>query len=145
MKKVLKFFWKGLIPAEFNYPVSKIIPNALYGKAATLTQNLRFVMGFVPLLREFLLKSAVSERIVEDPFVLANVFTLKKGSRILDFGCYSSMVPLQLSSLGYKVFGVDYHDYPHTHPGFSFYKIDFLDNQFENNSFDAIYAISSLE
>ena len=145
MKKILKFFWKGLIPAEFNYPVSKIIPNALYGKAATLTQNLRFVMGFVPLLREFLLKSAVSERIVEDPFVLANVFTLKKGSRILDFGCYSSMVPLQLSSLGYKVTGVDLYDYPYAHPNFEFRQTDVMDTKFPRNSYDCVYSISSLE
>ena len=145
MKKILKFFWKGLVPAEFNYPVSRIIPNALYGKGATLTQNLRFVIGFVPLLREFLLKSSVSERIVEDPFVLANVFTLKKGSRILDFGCYSSMVPLQLSSLGYKVTGVDLYKYPFKHPNFVFYNNDILDLKLKEHSYDCIYAISSLE
>src|SRR3989338_6746493 len=145
MKNILKFFLKGLVPAEFNYPVSRIIPNALYGKGATLTQNLRFVIGFVPLLREFLLKSSVSERIVEDPFVLANVFTLKKGSRILDFGCYSSMVPLQLSSLGYKVTGVDLYDYPYAHPNFEFRQTDIMDTKFPRNSYDCVYSISSLE
>lgn len=145
IKKILKSFWKGLVYEPFNYPFRKIIPNALYGKKSTLIQNLRFVIGFIPFIRNFMYIIDVSERIIEDPFVISEVTRLSKESKILDFGCYSSLLPLQLASLGYKVTGVDINYYDYLHPNFNFLNIDLLDNKFKNNSFDLIYAVSALE
>ena len=145
MKKVLKFFWKGLVPEGFNYPYTRVISNAFYGKKATLRQNALFVIGFLPVIRNFFLKPSVSERIIEDPFVLSQVQKLPKGSKVLDFGCFSSMVPLQLASIGYRVTGIDLYNYPYTHPNFIFHNQDILDNKLKSKSYDCIYAISSLE
>lgn len=145
MKNIIKNYWKGIIYYPFNYPVRKIIPNALYGKRASLKEILRFLIGFVPILRDFFYVESVSERVVEDPFVIGEITKLKKGSNLLDFGCFSSQLPFQFASLGYRVYGVDYNNYGLTHPNLSFFEMNFLANKFKSNFFDAIYAVSSLE
>ncbi len=145
IKNVLKGIWKGIIYEPFNYPYRRIIPDALYGKKSSMIQNFRFAMGFIPFARDLMYKTDVSERIVEDPFVISEVTKLPLGSEILDFGCFSSILPLQFASLGYKVTGVDVNNYIYAHPNFKFLNIDFLDNKFKNNSFDLIYAVSALE
>lgn len=142
-KKVAKTLWKGAIPEDFSYPYTRGIPGAYFGfdtKASIL-----FSLGFIPVVRNLFYKSSVSERIVEEPFVLRSINHLPKGSRILDFGCYASIVPIQLASSGYKVVGVDYYNHPFRHPNFEFIQGDFLKAIFEKESFDCIYAISSLE
>ena len=142
LKKIVKPLWKGTVPADFSYPYTVGIPGAYFG--FDIKPTVLFLLGFIPIVRNFFYEHSVSERIVEDPFVLQNI-NLKKGAKILDFGCYGSIVPLQLANLGYKIFGVDYYSYPYQHPNFRFFQIDFLDNKFESEYFDAIYAISSLE
>ena len=52
----------------------------------------------------------INERIVEIPFVFQNLI-LKKGSKVLEFGCCQSSLAMQLASLGYRVTGVDFNDY----------------------------------
>jgi SAM-dependent methyltransferase len=89
-------------------------------------------------------KLITNERIVEVPFVYQN-FDLPVGARVLDFGCSESKVSVELASLGYNVTGTDINDYPFTHPNFRFIKGNFLDSPFEDESFDAVVAISAVE
>ena len=86
------------------------------------------------------------ERIVEYGWVLQNL----EGSKILDVGCWGSLFPIQLASLGYKVVGVDLRDYPHSRPNFEFIKGDVLDSKTqkeiaERGEFNTITLISTLE
>lgn len=143
-KNLLKPFWRGQVPEPFNYPYTRVIPGAMYGRGTGIKETVKFIIGFIPWVRCFFYRRLVSERVVEDPFVLRHL-DLKNGARILDFGCCTSILPLQLASLGYQVVGVDYYPYPYQHPNFTFYQMDFLDNQFSDQSFEAIYAVSSLE
>ena len=71
-KSILKYFWKGLVFEPFNYPVRLIITDAFYGKHADLKNNFRFIIGFIPILRNFFYKFEISERIIEDPFLGRN-------------------------------------------------------------------------
>jgi len=69
-----------------------------------------------------------SERIVEYGWVLKN---LGDCNTILGVGCWGTLFPIQLASLGYKVIGIDLRQYPYTHPNFRFiqgdvFKIDTL-------------------
>lgn len=145
LRKFLKPFWQGLVPEPFNYLYVRGIPGAMYGTKLPVKQNLLLLLGFFPIIRNFFAKSIVTERIVENPFVIGQIARLEKAAKILDFGCYSSILPLELASLGYQVVGVDLCDYPYKHPNFSFYQMDILDNKFKSNFFDCIYAVSSLE
>jgi SAM-dependent methyltransferase len=85
------------------------------------------------------------ERVVEEPFVLFNVMSLPRGSKVLDVGCAGSTIPIELASLGYKVIGIDLCPYPHNHPNFTFIQGDFLKVSISNESFDCVTAISSIE
>lgn len=86
----------------------------------------------------------VNARIVEQAFVLNNIDLNPKGKRILEFGCTKSYLPIQLSSLGYEIIGVDLRSYRFSHPNFIFYQGNILD--FEDNiGFDYIIAVSVLE
>ena len=145
LKNILKYFWKGVVPEPFEYPYTRRIPNIAYGKKATFEQKLRFVVGFIPILRNRFYKFTVIERIAEDPFVISEVSKLPNGAKVLDFGCFASMLPMQLSSAGYKVTGVDYYDYIYKHPNFKFFKGNFLDIDLPKGGFDLIYAVSVLE
>ena len=78
-----------------------------------------------------------NERVVEYAFVIERLGN-PKGKRILDFGCTESMLPISLASLGGTVVGADLRDYEYEHPNFSFFKGDFVNNKFENSSFDRI-------
>ena len=84
------------------------------------------------------------ERIVEMPFMYKNL-NLKEGSNILEIGCVDSKVSLELASLGYKVTGYDLRDYGFSHPNFKFIKGDFFKNDFPDEYFDAVIAISTIE
>lgn len=91
-----------------------------------------------------LFKYEINERIVEVPFVFQNL-NLEKGQEVLDFGCNESKLSMELASLGYKVTGIDLNDYHFQHRNFTFIKGDFLQNNFEEESFDAVVALSSVE
>ena len=145
LKNFLRNFWKGVVPEPFGYPYTRRIFNTGYGKRATLTQKLRFLIGFVPILRHHFYKFDVTERIVEDPFVIFEVGKLPVNAKDLDFGCFGSMLPLQLSSIGYKVTGIDYYGYVYKHSNFKFIQGDFLKIKLAEKSFDLIYSVSVLE
>jgi SAM-dependent methyltransferase len=63
----------------------------------------------------------VNERIVEYPQILR---WMPENGTILDIGCVSSRLPIQLASLGYIVHGVDTRPYAFTHPNFTFFRSD---------------------
>ena len=86
-------------------------------------------------------KLLINERIVEYP----QIFQLIKPSGVvLDIGCMTSRLPLQLASLGYQVHGIDFRMYPFKHPNFHFHKGDVL-SWSPKQSFDIILLISAIE
>ncbi len=134
----LKRFGRSLYSAPLNYPLSFQLKN--------MPRNI-FVRTVKAIIYSFLEEGyevLTNERIVEIPFVFQNL-DLPQKSAILDFGCCESMVSIELASLGYNVTGVDINEYPYTHPNFNFIKINFLNNAFHDECFDAIIAISAIE
>jgi SAM-dependent methyltransferase len=83
----------------------------------------------------------VNERIVEYPQILR---WLRPQGVILDIGCVSSRLPIQLASLGYQVHGVDVRPYRFTHPGFTFHQVD-LFQWTPPQVFDTVLLVSTLE
>lgn len=88
--------------------------------------------------------SAVNERVVEVPFVMAALSTLPTGSRILDVGAGQSTLPLSLASLGYAVTALDLNGYPLGHPNLT--SVAQSLEEFEPDaSFDGVVCLSSIE
>lgn len=85
----------------------------------------------------------MNERIVEWAFVLSHFGDINHPKKILDFGCSRGWLPLALSSLGNKVVGVDFRDFPFDAIGFDFQKRNILD--IKENKFDYIISLSTLE
>lgn len=83
----------------------------------------------------------VNERIVEYPQVLRWIRT---EGLILDIGCVSSRLPIQLASLGYTVHGLDVRPYFYKHPNFTFFKDDIF-NWVPEKSYNIIIMLSVLE
>lgn len=86
-------------------------------------------------------KSFINERIVEYPQIFQ---LLKPSGTVLDIGCVTSRLPIQLASLGYRVYGLDTRSYSFTHPNFHFYKGDIFTWE-PDVKFDIILLISTLE
>ncbi|MCB0064980.1 MAG: DUF268 domain-containing protein [Caldilineaceae bacterium] len=83
----------------------------------------------------------VNERIVEYPQILR---WLPPPCRVLDIGCVSSRLPIQLASMGYQVHGLDVRPYGFTHPNFTFHQADIFQwNPPER--FDVILLVSTIE
>jgi SAM-dependent methyltransferase len=82
-----------------------------------------------------------NERIVEYPQVLR---WIKPGGSVLDIGCASSRLPIQLASLGYDVHGLDVREYPSEHPNFHFHQEDLFTWK-PQRTFDTVLMISTLE
>lgn len=87
----------------------------------------------------------INERIVEVPFVLNNLSKLPVDAEVLDVGCAESILPIQMASLGYRVWGIDLREYPYEHPNFTFRKADACTVDFGNIRFDVVSAVSALE
>ncbi len=128
---------RGIIYPSFNDPVS-------YQPHKLKSNWLQLIARLFPALAIKYYDWCVNERIVENPFVFMHL-KLDKGSRILDLGCHSSRISLQLANLGYKVVGIDFLDYGFTHPNFEFHKEDLLESNFQSESFDGVLAISTVE
>ena len=82
-----------------------------------------------------------NERIVEYPRILQ---WLKEGGKVLDIGCVSSRLPIQLASLGYEVHGLDTRPYGFTHPNFRFHQSDLFKWKPEGK-YDVILLVSVIE
>lgn len=88
-------------------------------------------------------KAVISERIIEYPVIFQIID--RKSKNILDFGCAEDLFPIHLSSLGYRVTGLDYRSYPFTHPNFSFIHDDILNWQPPEEKYDCAISISTIE
>jgi len=89
-------------------------------------------------------KLVISEQIIENPLVFRSL--LERDKNILDFGAFESILPLQLSALGYKVTVLDQRKYPFTHPNLTVLGNDiFSDSLKINKKFDLIISISTIE
>jgi SAM-dependent methyltransferase len=84
-----------------------------------------------------------SERIIENPIIIRHI--PQSPSVILDVGSRYSQVPLELASLGHKVFALDIEDYAFKHKNLTFVKEDIRKTSFPNEFFDVVTIISTLE
>lgn len=82
-----------------------------------------------------------NERIVEYPVIFK---WIKDKGRVLDIGCVSSRLPIQLASMGYDVHGLDTRPYHFTHPNFRFHQCD-LFKWNTDGGFDTILLVSVIE
>lgn len=83
----------------------------------------------------------VNERIVEYPQILR---WIRPRGVVLDIGCVSSRLPIQLASLGYVVHGLDIRDYPYKHVNFTFHKTDIF-SWSPPILYDIIIVLSAIE
>lgn len=83
----------------------------------------------------------INERIVEYPQITE---WIRPTGTILDIGCVSSRLPIQLASLGRSVYGLDTRPYIFTHPNFCFYQAD-LFQWLPPTKFETILLISVIE
>lgn len=64
---------------------------------------------------------------------------------VLDFGCVENILPIVLCNLGYEVYGLDFQEYPFTHPKFQFIRADVLSWNPPIEKFDTVVSISTVE
>jgi SAM-dependent methyltransferase len=135
--KKLIFFCRPSIPVPFKEPVNYSVRYRNPGA--------RYLIGCLPrwLARPFM-NVHVSERIVELPFVFANL-AVPKGSRVVDVGCAESRLSIELANLGFKVLAVDLRPYRFDHPNLNVLRGDFLGSPIDDESADAVIAVSTLE
>jgi len=84
----------------------------------------------------------VNERIVEQPFVFANVGAAPQ--RIVDVGGAESTVALSLASLGHDVTVVDPRGYPVAHPSLTVAAVRLEDHE-PSGAYDVAVALSAVE
>lgn len=123
-----------MLSARQRGPVAAVIERlgrvVAWIRARTLARN-----GF---------KLVVSEQIVEYPMVLRNLRPTDQ--TILDFGGYESLLPLQLSAVGYKVTVLDQRHYPFQHPNLTVVCQDLFASQLAvDGTFDLVVSISTVE
>lgn len=86
----------------------------------------------------------VSEQVVEGPLVLRHI--RESDRRVLDFGGYESILPLQLSALGHQVTVLDQRRYPFAHPNLTVETVDLYDPALRfAQPFDTVVSISTIE
>lgn len=86
-------------------------------------------------------KLLVNERVIEYPYIFQRI---RPGAKILDIGCVSSRLPIQLASLGHETHGVDVQEYAFRHANFHFHKEDIF-RWNPATFFDSIVLISTIE
>ncbi len=98
------------------------------------------------IIRDIFYGEIISERVVEYALAFFHLGTDPASkTKILDIGCYFSNFPIQLASMGYRVFAIDLMDYQLTHPNFKFVKGDITKYKFPPDYFDIVTCISTLE
>jgi len=85
----------------------------------------------------------VNERTVEVPFVLLNIGPEKE--KILDVGCSRSVLSILMAEQGHNVWGIDINDYGLNDLPFTFIKGDICKTDFQDNFFDCVVAVSTIE
>jgi SAM-dependent methyltransferase len=136
LKKIL-FFCRPSVPIYFNDPVKYTVRSR--------SPLMRFAIGCLPrpLSRPFMTVH-VSERIVEIPFVFANL-RAPKGSTVVDLGCTESSLSLELANRGFRVLASDLRPYRFSHPNLTVMTGNFAAARVEENSVNAVIALSTLE
>lgn len=142
----VKAFIRKYIYELHTYPTLSAVVHLKFRKIP-----LRFLLGLYPISRylsshenqERYFEVFVNERVVEVPFVWRQL-DLPLRSRILDFGCVDSLLPIQLASVGYEVSGIDLRPYSYTHPNFSFQQRNLVD-AFAQDTFDGVMSVSVVE
>ena len=87
--------------------------------------------------------AGVTERILEPIFVHTHL--PRPPARLLDLGCSESTNALEMASLGFEVVGVDLRSLPLRHPNFTMIQANLANLPFDDESFDAAVALSTLE
>lgn len=95
--------------------------------------------------KAFIKKVFLNERIIEIPFTIDALSQISKEGKVLDLGCMESVLPLFLASLGYQVTGFDFRKYPYKVPNFKFIQGSITDLPFEEDLFDAVTCVSTIE
>ena len=88
---------------------------------------------------------SVNERIIEHPFVHANLAGVSPGARILDVGSNYSPLVLELAGLGFNVTALDINESAFQHPNITFATGSICNTAFDNEAFDVVTAISTVE
>ncbi len=123
-------------------PINYTVKNK---KLLFLNFSLRwFLLNKMPFLADKLFQAVISERVADYAFAHQNIGLNGEG-KILDVGCQGSKLPIELASLGYKVWGIDGEDYPLEHPNFTFVQGDICQTSFPDNFFDCVTVVSTLE
>ena len=112
-------------------------------KGRMLSELVTMIMSKVSNLATSPSRVVFSERIVEYPLVFQ--YLDRNCRSILDFGCAEDLLPIHLASLGYKVTGLDFRDYPFTHPNFKFIQTDILNWEPQKEEFDCVISVSTIE
>jgi SAM-dependent methyltransferase len=86
---------------------------------------------------------SVSERVVEYPWIFRNLEY--PNGRILDVGCSESYLSHELIKRGYDTYGLDANPFPHMNPKLHFVRADARQTPFEDEFFDQILVVSTLE
>ena len=99
------------------------------------------------MLRDLFYGEVVLERIVEYPvfFSLTGYKGKSEKRKVLDVGCYYSNFPIQLASMGFKVWGIDPEPYQLIHPNFTFIQGDVTKTDFKSGFFDIVTSVSTIE
>ena len=132
----MSFLLQPIRPFEFTSPVYDYIKNRLLWikpVSSIIFANSR--------LRSLFTRRDINERVVETPFVLAN---LPKSGKVLDVGACESPISLMLASSGYKVWANDTRPYHFSHPNLK-NKVGSVTDLTEKNYFDVIICLSVLE
>ena len=112
-----------------------------------ITLNILHTIALVPFA---VLRSATGGRVsfearlIEYSFVQANIEQGHEPRRILDVGCCGSTLPVELAKRGHEVYGIDVGNYPEQR-FFTFVRGDATRMPFDDESFDVVTAVSSVE
>lgn len=114
----------------------------------TAEKVLHFVGKMVPQKWQEYAKHIVkwevfSERILENPLILRHL--PEKKSKILDVGSRYSQVPLEMASLGHRVYALDIEQYVFKHKNLSYVQEDIRKTTFSDDFFDVVTIISTIE
>jgi 2-polyprenyl-3-methyl-5-hydroxy-6-metoxy-1,4-benzoquinol methylase len=122
---------------ELHFPPMSPITRWLFKRLTNLV-----LWGLITRVRAFGGKTVVIERIVEYPVIFS--WLPESKGRILDIGCVSSRLPIQLASLGYEVHALDVRPYRYSHRNLTVHQHD-LFSWNPNQLFDTVCLISVLE
>lgn len=116
-KKIKRFLYKAIATPSIH--IMKTLFGDIYGSDAP----------------------SITDRYIEYPWAIKKL--LNKKGNVLDVGCSGSIFPYILDALGYWVWGIDIR--PCFEPNFTFVQDDICDTDFEDEEFDIITAISTIE